>query len=138
MHHEPDAQLKQVCADDPRITKIGRFLRSTSLDELPQLLNVLRGEMSLVGPRPHAIGMKAAERDLQHIVEEYAHRHRVKPGITGWAQVNGSRGPIETPALVRRRLKLDLEYVSRASLWLDLQILVRTVPALLGDRKVTR
>jgi hypothetical protein len=67
---------------------------------------VLRGDMSLVGPRPHAVGMKAAERDLQHIVAEYAHRHRVKPGLTGWAQVNGSRGPIETPAEVRRRLKL--------------------------------
>ena len=138
MRHDPDAPLQQVRPNDPRITRIGGFLRRTSLDELPQLINVLRGEMSLVGPRPHAIGMKAAERDLQHIVAEYAHRHRVKPGITGWAQINGSRGPIDTPAAVRQRLKLDLEYVARASLWLDLQILARTAPALLGDSRATR
>lgn len=138
MRHEEDAPLRQVQANDPRVTRLGGFLRRTSLDELPQLINVLKGEMSLVGPRPHAVGMKAAERDLQHIVAEYAHRHRVKPGITGWAQVNGSRGPIETPAAVRRRVKLDLEYVSRASLLLDLQILLRTLPAFLGDREATR
>lgn len=138
MRHDPGAPLKQVAKDDPRITKIGGFLRRTSLDELPQLFNVLGGAMSLVGPRPHAVGMKAADRDLAHIVAEYAHRHRVKPGITGWAQVNGSRGPIETPALVRQRVKLDLAYVSGASLWLDLQILARTAPALLGDAKRTR
>jgi exopolysaccharide biosynthesis polyprenyl glycosylphosphotransferase len=138
MRHEPGAPLTQVSADDPRITRIGAFLRRTSLDELPQLLNVLRGEMSLVGPRPHAVGMRAAKRELPHIIAEYAHRHRVKPGITGWAQVNGSRGPIETPALVRRRVRLDLDYVARASLWLDLQILLRTAPVLLGDSKATR
>ncbi|WP_395647876.1 exopolysaccharide biosynthesis polyprenyl glycosylphosphotransferase [Terricaulis sp.] len=138
MRHDPGAPLKQVAKADPRITKIGRFLRRTSLDELPQLFNVLGGSMSLVGPRPHAVGMKAADRDLAHIVAEYAHRHRVKPGITGWAQVNGSRGPIETPALVRHRVKLDLAYVSTASLWLDLKILARTAPALLGDAKRTR
>jgi Undecaprenyl-phosphate glucose phosphotransferase len=138
MRHEPGAPLRQVRPNDPRVTRIGRFLRRTSLDELPQLVNVLKGDMSLVGPRPHAIGMKAAERDLEQIVAEYAHRHRVKPGITGWAQINGSRGPIETPAAVRRRLRLDLEYVAKTSLWLDLQILMRTAPALLGDRKATR
>ncbi|PZO49134.1 MAG: hypothetical protein DCF16_15250 [Alphaproteobacteria bacterium] len=138
MRHAPDAPLSQVVVNDPRVTRLGALLRRTSLDELPQLYNVLRGEMSLVGPRPHAVGMKAAERDLQNIVAEYAHRHRVKPGITGWAQINGSRGPVETPAAVRRRLKLDLEYVSRASLWLDLQILVRSAPVLLGDDKATR
>lgn len=130
--------LLQVQAADPRITRLGRFLRKTSLDELPQLLNVLRGDMSLVGPRPHAINMKTAERDLQHIVAEYAHRHRVKPGLTGWAQVNGSRGPVEKPSELRRRVKLDLEYVSNASLWLDLQILWRTLPSLLGDKEATR
>jgi len=138
MRHDPDAPLAQVRPGDPRVTRIGKLLRRTSLDELPQLFNVLRGEMSLVGPRPHAVGMKAAERELHHIVAEYAHRHRVKPGITGWAQINGSRGPIETAAAVRRRLKLDLAYVSRASLWLDLQILLRTAPALLGDARTTR
>ncbi|HWA01822.1 MAG TPA: exopolysaccharide biosynthesis polyprenyl glycosylphosphotransferase [Caulobacterales bacterium] len=138
MRHEPEAPLRQVQPNDPRITRIGRFLRRTSLDELPQLFNVLRGDMSLVGPRPHAIGMKAADRDLEHIVAEYAHRHRVKPGITGWAQINGSRGPIETPAAVRERVRLDLDYVSRASLLFDLWILARTAPALLGDGKATR
>lgn len=138
MRHDPDAPLRQVCADDPRITRIGRFLRRTSLDELPQLFNVLRGDMSLVGPRPHAIGMKAAERELDDIVAEYAHRHRVKPGITGWAQVNGSRGPLETPACVRRRVRYDLEYVAKSSLWFDLKILMRTAPILMGDVKVTR
>ena len=138
MRHEPNAKFAQVTANDPRITRLGAWLRRTSLDELPQLINVLRGEMSLVGPRPHAIGMQAAERDLHDIVAEYAHRHRVKPGITGWAQINGSRGPVETPADVRRRLKLDLEYVSRSSLWLDLQVLARTAPMLFGDDTATR
>ncbi|QGZ94783.1 exopolysaccharide biosynthesis polyprenyl glycosylphosphotransferase [Terricaulis silvestris] len=138
MQHQPNAALKQVEHNDPRVTKIGAYLRRTSLDELPQLINVLRGEMSLVGPRPHAIGMKADERELTQIVAEYAHRHCVKPGITGWAQVNGSRGPVESPAAVRRRVKLDLEYVSRASLWLDLEILVRSAPALLGDYEAVR
>jgi lipopolysaccharide/colanic/teichoic acid biosynthesis glycosyltransferase len=138
MRHEPGAPLRQVCANDPRVTRLGRFLRRTSLDELPQLFNVLKGDMSLVGPRPHAIGMKAAERDLEDIMAEYAHRHRVKPGITGWAQVNGSRGPLETPADVRRRVRYDLEYVARASLWLDLQILLRSAPILFGDAKATR
>ncbi|MES1201681.1 MAG: exopolysaccharide biosynthesis polyprenyl glycosylphosphotransferase, partial [Pseudomonadota bacterium] len=138
MRHDPAAPLRQVQTNDPRITRIGKVLRRTSLDELPQIINVLRGEMSLVGPRPHAVGMKAADRDLDHIVAEYAHRHRVKPGITGWAQVNGSRGPIETPDAVRERVRLDLDYVSRASLLLDLWILIRTAPALLGDAKATR
>jgi exopolysaccharide biosynthesis polyprenyl glycosylphosphotransferase len=134
MRHEPDAPLAQVRANDPRVTRVGQFLRRTSLDELPQLFNVLRGEMSLVGPRPHAVGMKAAERELTQIVAEYAHRHCVKPGITGWAQINGSRGPVDTTAALRRRVKLDLEYVARASLWFDLEILVRSVPVLLGDK----
>jgi lipopolysaccharide/colanic/teichoic acid biosynthesis glycosyltransferase len=136
--HQNTAQVPTHQVGVSALTSIGGFLRRSKLDELPQLLNVLRGDMSLVGPRPHAIGMKAAERDLAHIVAEYAHRHRVKPGITGWAQINGSRGPIETPAAVRERVKLDLDYVSRASLWLDLWIMLRTAPALLGDRKATR
>jgi|CXWL01.1.fsa_nt_gi exopolysaccharide biosynthesis polyprenyl glycosylphosphotransferase len=135
MRHDPRAPLRRARADDPRITRIGGWLRRTGLDELPLLLNVLTSEMSLVGPRPHAVGMKAARRELHHIVAEYAHRHRVKPGITGWAQVNGSRGPIETVTAVRQRLKLDLDYVANASLWLDLQILWRTALALLTDRK---
>ncbi len=138
MRDAPDMAFQQVSPRDPRITRIGGFLRRTSLDELPQLINVLLGDMSLVGPRPHAVGMKAAGRELNDIVAEYAHRHRVKPGITGWAQVHGSRGPLNTPACVRRRLQFDLDYVARASLWLDLQILARTAPILFGDRKATR
>ncbi|MEZ5994619.1 MAG: exopolysaccharide biosynthesis polyprenyl glycosylphosphotransferase [Hyphomonadaceae bacterium] len=138
MRHEPEGDLRQVTANDPRVTRIGAFLRRTSLDELPQLFNVLKGDMSLVGPRPHAVGMKACERELNHIVAEYAHRHRVKPGITGWAQVNGSRGPVHTAAALRKRVRLDLDYVARASLWLDLQILIRSAPIFLGDNKNTR
>lgn len=138
MRHDPDATLSQVRENDPRITAVGAFLRRTSLDELPQLFNVLRGDMSLVGPRPHAVGMKTCERDLTEIVAEYAHRHRVKPGITGWAQVNGSRGPVTSASAVRRRVRYDLEYVARSSLWLDLEILARTAPVLFGDDKVTR
>ncbi|MGQ0534412.1 MAG: exopolysaccharide biosynthesis polyprenyl glycosylphosphotransferase [Caulobacteraceae bacterium] len=138
MHHDPGAPLQQVRANDPRITRVGRFLRLSSLDELPQLFNVLRGDMSLVGPRPHAIGMKTSDRQLAQIVAEYAHRHRVKPGITGWAQVNGSRGPVTSAADLRRRVRLDLDYVARASLWLDLEILARSIPIILGDTKVIR
>jgi len=138
MRHDPDAALQQVRPNDSRVTRVGRFLRRTSLDELPQLYNVLKGEMSLVGPRPHAVGMKASERELTEIVAEYAHRHRVKPGITGWAQIHGSRGPVASAACVRRRVRLDLEYVARVSLSLDLEILCRTLPIMLGDIKVTR
>jgi polysaccharide biosynthesis protein PslA len=141
MRHEPEtpgAPLRQVQANDPRVTRLGAFLRKTSLDELPQLFNVMSGEMSLVGPRPHAVGMRAAERELNEIVAEYAHRHRVKPGITGWAQVNGSRGPIETPEAVRERVRLDLDYVVRGSLCMDLWILALTAPSFLGDKKATR
>ena len=134
MRHDPDAPLAQVRENDPRITAVGAFLRRTSLDELPQLFNVLRGDMSLVGPRPHAIGMKTCERDLTEIVAEYAHRHRVKPGITGWAQVHGSRGPVTSASSVRRRVRYDLEYVARSSLWLDLEVLIRTVPVIFGDK----
>jgi len=130
--------MRQVCAGDQRITRIGRFLRATSLDELPQLFNVLKGDMSLVGPRPHAVDMRASDQAMHAIVADYAHRHRVKPGITGWAQVNGSRGPIETPDAVKKRVRLDLDYIAKASLWLDLWILTRTLPALFGDRKNVR
>jgi len=132
MRHDPEAPLAHAHDGDPRVTRLGRFLRRTNLDELPQLFNVLRGEMSLVGPRPHAVGMKTCERELTEIVAEYAHRHRVKPGLTSWAQVNGSRGPIDSAASVRRRVRLDIDYVTRASLWLDLEILLRSAPVLLG------
>lgn len=126
--------IRQVERDDPRVTRIGRILRATSLDELPQLWNVLKGEMSLVGPRPHAPGMMTGATLTSNLVAEYAHRHRVKPGLTGWAQVNGSRGPLHTPEAARERVRLDVEYIARASLWFDLWIMLRTLPALLGDK----
>jgi len=128
----------QTVADDPRITRIGRFIRQTSIDELPQLINVIKGEMSIVGPRPHAVGMTTEEQEVQSIVGDYAHRHRAKPGITGWAQINGSRGPVQTKDLVRERVRLDMEYVNRSSLWFDLYIILMTVPRLFGDAKTVR
>jgi Undecaprenyl-phosphate glucose phosphotransferase len=129
---------RQVTHDDDRITAVGRFIRKTSLDELPQLLNVLTGEMSLVGPRPHAIGMKTGHIESARLVAEYAHRHRIKPGMTGWAAVNGSRGPLHTAQDVRRRVQLDIDYVERQSFWLDLWIMAVTLPVLLGDRAAVR
>jgi len=138
-HETADATAsRQVTHDDDRITRVGRFLRSTSLDELPQLLNVLKGEMSLVGPRPHAIGMKTGQIESARLVAEYAHRHRIKPGMTGWAAIKGSRGPLHTAAEVRQRVRLDVEYVERQSFWLDLWIMLVTVPVLLGDRAAVR
>jgi exopolysaccharide biosynthesis polyprenyl glycosylphosphotransferase len=129
MRHDPSGQLQ--------ITRWGKLLRHTGLDALPMLFNVLHGEMSLVGPRPHAVGMTAAERALDDIIAEYAHRHRVKPGVTGWAQVNGASGALLTPACVRKRVRLDLEYVARASLWFDLQILARSLSKLIDSAKRT-
>jgi polysaccharide biosynthesis protein PslA len=102
-------------------------LRLLSFDELPQLINVIRGEMSLVGPRPHAVAMKAGDRLYCDAVEEYLHRHRVKPGITGWAQVNGLRGEVDTLAKARARVVHDLYYIEHWSLWLDFKIILRTV-----------
>lgn len=141
MRDDPAAALRmktQTTADDPRVTKIGRFIRATSLDELPQLFNVVMGTMSIVGPRPHAIGMTSENTDVQAIVRDYAHRHRMKPGITGWAQINGSRGPVPTKELVRERVRLDMEYINRASFWFDLYIMIMTAPVLLGDKHAQR
>ena len=128
----------QTQQNDPRVTRIGRFIRRTSIDELPQLINVLRGEMSIVGPRPHAVGMTTEETEVHTIIGDYAHRHRVKPGITGWAQINGSRGPLHTKDGVRTRVELDMEYVNRSSFWFDLYIMIMTAPCLLGDRQRDR
>jgi Undecaprenyl-phosphate glucose phosphotransferase len=119
-------------AGDPRITRVGRFLRMTSLDELPQLINVLRGEMSLVGPRPHALAASAAGVAYAHAISEYPIRHRVKPGITGWAQVNGWRGETTTIEQIRRRVQHDLYYIENWSLSFDLLILGRTLVAVLS------
>jgi Undecaprenyl-phosphate glucose phosphotransferase len=114
-------------AGDPRITRVGRWLRKASLDELPQLINVLRGEMSLVGPRPHALAASAAGVLYAQAISEYPIRHRVKPGITGWAQVNGWRGETTTIEQIRRRVEHDLYYIDNWSLAFDLLILSRTV-----------
>lgn len=119
--------------DDPRVTPAGRVLRKLSIDELPQLLNVLRGEMSLVGPRPHALEMKVGEHFYQDAVRGYAGRHRVRPGITGLAQVKGLRGEIRTIDRAKRRIELDKQYIDHWSIWLDLRILLLTIRAVLFD-----
>ena len=129
---------RQVLSGDSRVTRVGQFIRKTSIDELPQIFNVLAGQMSLVGPRPHAIGMLTGNIESARLVAEYAHRHQIKPGMTGWAAVNGSRGPIDTPDLVKRRVALDIAYIERQSFWLDLWIMLSTVPLLLGDTKTVR
>jgi Undecaprenyl-phosphate glucose phosphotransferase len=139
MHHalRDDRAEVQARYDDPRVTRVGRIIRRTSLDELPQLFNVLHGEMSLVGPRPHAPTMKTGNVESARLVAEYAHRHRMKPGMTGWAAIKGSRGPVETPESVRRRVALDIEYIERQSFWLDLYIMLMTLPCLLSERQGT-
>ncbi len=139
-HETADATAsRQVTAEDERVTRVGRVIRKFSLDELPQLFNVIKGEMSLVGPRPHAIGMKTGDVESAKLVAEYAWRHRMKPGVTGWAAVKGSRGPVHTPEDVRRRVELDVEYIERQSVWLDLYILAMTIPCLvLGDKDAVR
>jgi polysaccharide biosynthesis protein PslA len=113
--------------NDPRVTKLGRFLRRTSLDELPQFINVVKGEMSIVGPRPHAMEAKAAGMLYEDIVFQYAARHKVKPGITGLAQVNGWRGNTDTEEKIQRRVDNDIEYINQWSLLLDLKIIFKTV-----------
>ena len=129
---------QQTVAGDARVTKIGRFIRKTSIDELPQLLNVIKGEMSLVGPRPHAVGMRTQGKDSMELVAEYAHRHKVKPGMTGWAQINGSRGPLHDGDDVARRVELDVEYIERSNALFDLFIMFKTLPVLLGDSENIR
>lgn len=120
---EDGAKVVQATQNDQRVTRVGKFLRKTSLDELPQLLNVLKGEMSLVGPRPHAI---AHNEYFGSLLETYASRHRMKPGITGWAQINGFRGETNTPEKMRRRVEHDLYYIENWSLWFDIKILLLT------------
>jgi lipopolysaccharide/colanic/teichoic acid biosynthesis glycosyltransferase len=129
---------RQVARNDSRVTRVGRFIRSTSLDELPQLFNVISGEMSMVGPRPHAIGMKTGDTESARLVAEYAHRHRIKPGITSWAAIHGSRGPVNSTEEIRARVALDIAYIERQSFWLDLYILLKTMPCILGDRQAVR
>jgi putative colanic acid biosynthesis UDP-glucose lipid carrier transferase len=120
----PEGECCQVTCDDPRVTRVGRLLRWTSFDELPQLVNVLRDEMSIVGPRPHPIALNEhyAER-----IDRYLDRHTVKPGITGWAQVNGLRGETDTLDKMERRVRHDLYYIENWSLALDTRIIARTL-----------
>jgi Undecaprenyl-phosphate glucose phosphotransferase len=123
--------VKLVTRDDPRVTPVGRFIRKTSLDELPQLFNVVfKGNLSLVGPRPHAIHAMAAQHQYDEVVDGYFARHRVKPGITGWAQIHGWRGSTDTPEKIQKRVECDLYYIENWSILLDLYILLATPFAL--------
>lgn len=124
----------QTSDADPRVTRVGHFLRRTSLDELPQLWNVLTGQMALIGPRAHPCGMQVQGRLCEDLQPTYHDRHKVLPGITGWAQVNGSRGAVKTDEKLQRRLALDLEYIQNWSLLLDLKILWRTVWVVLSGK----
>jgi putative colanic acid biosynthesis UDP-glucose lipid carrier transferase len=129
---EDGAVVRQATRDDDRITPIGRILRRTSLDELPQFINVLQGRMSVVGPRPHAVAHNEIYRKL---IDGYMVRHKVKPGLTGWAQVNGFRGETDTINKMERRIEYDLAYLRNWSLRLDLLIVLKTVLLVLRDRK---
>lgn len=124
VHQEGSGQLSQATKGDARVTSFGAFLRRTSLDELPQFFNVLQGSMSIVGPRPHAIEHNEQYKDL---VDAYMMRHKVKPGITGWAQINGWRGETDTIEKMRKRVEYDLYYIENWSLWFDLRIILLTV-----------
>jgi Undecaprenyl-phosphate glucose phosphotransferase len=121
---EDGAVVRQAKKDDPRVTRIGRWLRRWNVDEVPQLLNVIKGDMSLVGPRPHAL---SHDREFERRISTYARRHNVKPGITGWAQIHGLRGETDTDEKMRQRVEHDLYYIDNWSVWLDLQIMIRTV-----------
>ncbi|SDH20666.1 undecaprenyl-phosphate galactose phosphotransferase/putative colanic acid biosysnthesis UDP-glucose lipid carrier transferase [Bradyrhizobium sp. Rc2d] len=129
---EDGPTIVQAQKNDPRVTPIGKWLRKTSIDELPQLLNVLKGDMSLVGPRPHAA---AHNTEYEQIIGNYAFRHHVKPGITGWAQVNGYRGETRTLELMQKRVEHDLWYINNWSLWLDLRIILGTALSAFGQSK---
>jgi putative colanic acid biosynthesis UDP-glucose lipid carrier transferase len=128
---EDGANVVQAKANDSRVTKVGAFLRRTSLDELPQFINVLQGRMSIVGPRPHAV---AHNEQYRKLIKGYMLRHKVKPGITGWAQVNGLRGETETLDKMEARIRYDLDYLRNWSVWLDLWIILRTVKVVTGHQ----
>ena len=129
---EDGAVVRQAAKDDQRVTWLGRWLRRTSIDELPQLLNVLQGKMSVVGPRPHAI---AHNEQYRKLISGYMIRHKVRPGMTGWAQVNGLRGETKTLETMSERVRYDLEYLRNWSPWLDIKILARTLAIVVRDQK---
>ncbi len=133
-NHSQVDSIQQASRSDPRITRVGRILRMTSLDELPQLFNVMKGDMSLVGPRPHAASTRAGGRLFSDVVTSYAARHKVKPGISGWAQVCGWRGETDTEDKLVKRFEHDLYYIENWSIWLDFYILFRTAGALILPR----
>jgi Undecaprenyl-phosphate glucose phosphotransferase len=135
MYHEvrDERAVQQTSRHDRRVTRVGHLLRRLSLDELPQVINVIRGEMSIVGPRPHALGMTSVGLPMTQVLEGYAARLRLKPGITGWAQVNGCRGEVDSHEKLRRRVSLDCYYIDHWSLSLDLWIIARTLALLLFD-----
>src|SRR6187401_2703635 len=118
---------KLVTKGDPRVTRVGRFIRKTSLDELPELFNVIIGNLSLVGPRPHALEAKAAGDLYDEVVDGYFARHKVKPGITGWAQINGWRGETDTPEKISKRVEHDLYYIEHWSVFFDIRIIWMTI-----------
>jgi exopolysaccharide biosynthesis polyprenyl glycosylphosphotransferase len=127
----PEHRVRQASKGDPRVTRVGRFIRRTSIDELPQLLNVLNGTMSLVGPRPHAL---SHNEEFAEQVRGYFARHRVKPGITGWAQVNGFRGETDTVEKIKARVEHDVYYAENWSLLFDLRILLMTTVVVLFQK----
>jgi lipopolysaccharide/colanic/teichoic acid biosynthesis glycosyltransferase len=118
--------VRQVRRGDARVTRIGRFIRRSSIDELPQFFNVLRGELSLVGPRPHATSARTGDILYDDISRAYSARHKVKPGVTGWAQINGWRGEMNSPDKIQARVEHDLYYIEHWSLWLDFKIRMLT------------
>jgi putative colanic acid biosynthesis UDP-glucose lipid carrier transferase len=126
MHHaDENRPVVQASVGDSRVTPLGAFLRKSSLDELPQFFNVLLGDMSVVGPRPHAV---EHNHEYMQRINSYMLRHKVKPGITGWAQINGYRGETETDYKMAARVEFDLYYIENWSLWLDLKIVIKTIP----------
>lgn len=131
VHDDQSQHLKQASRNDSRITAFGAFLRRTSLDELPQIFNVLGGSMSIVGPRPHAAQHNSY---YEKLIQHYMQRHYVKPGITGWAQVNGFRGETQELRTMKKRIQYDLDYIRRWSLWFDFRIIVLTLVRVFGQK----
>jgi lipopolysaccharide/colanic/teichoic acid biosynthesis glycosyltransferase len=123
---QDESGVAQTTAEDPRITAVGRLLRRTSIDEVPQIINILKGEMSFVGPRPHVPGMLAGGLPYEQLVPYYDLRHTMRPGLTGWAQANGFRGPTIDPIMARQRVDHDIAYVQNFSVWLDMHIIAKT------------